>query len=239
MDRFWRSAVQCLVACVAPASLTVVCYRLHFNLVTATLLFVIVVVLVSRTGSFVSSILASILAALCLAHLAPPAFSFRVDDPLDEVAIAAFLITSSVIARLVSKLREMRDGAASSVNRKLIEAEEKERLRIGKDLDDNICQRMILLALQLQQLGTDASDQLRKQSLEISTDIQALAHTLYPSKLEYLGLVVTMRAFCGEFAVRHKVEIDFGSHDVPSRPPLEISLALFRVLQEEIGRAHV
>ena len=234
---FQRAVAQSVIACLVLTSLTVVCYRLHLNIATACLLYVIVVVFLARAGNFASSIVASIIAALCLAHLAPPAYSFRVDDPLDDVAITAFLITSLVIARLVSKLREMRDEAVSSVNRKLIEAEERERTRIGKDLDDNICQRMTLLALQLEQLGTAAFDQLRKQSLEISTDVQALAHTLYPSKLELLGLVVTMRAFCREFAVRHKVEIDFGTHDVPSPPPLEISLALFRVLQEALDNS--
>jgi Osmosensitive K+ channel histidine kinase len=127
-------------------------------------LYIIVVVFLARAGNLASSIVASIIAALCLAHLAPPAYSFRVDDPLDDVAIAAFLTTSLVIARLVYKLREMRDEAVSSVNRKLIEAEDKERTRIGKDLDHNISQRMTLLALQLQQLGTGASDQLQKQS---------------------------------------------------------------------------
>src|ERR1700751_6345964 len=106
MHKLWRSATECLVASLALILLTVVFYRLHFNLATASLLYVIVIVIISRVGSFVSSIVASIVAALCLAHLAPPAFSFRVDDPLDDVAIAAFLITSSVIARLVSKLGE-------------------------------------------------------------------------------------------------------------------------------------
>jgi len=235
--RFQRAVAQSVIACLALTSLTVVCYRLHLNIATACLLYIIVVVFLALAGNFASSIVAAIVAALCLAHLAPPAYSFRVDDPLNDVAIAAFLTTSSVIARLVSKLREMRDEAVSSVNRKLIEAEEKERTRIGKELDHNISQRMTLLAVQLQQLGTDASDQLRKQSSEISNDIQALAHTLYPSKLEYLGLVATMRAFCGEFAVRHKVEIDFGSHDVPSPPPLGISLPLFRVLQEALDNS--
>jgi signal transduction histidine kinase len=228
---FQHAVAQSVIACVVLISLTAVFYRLHLNIATACLLYIIVVVFLARAGNFASSVFASIIAALCLAHLAPPAYSFRVDDPLDDVAIAAFSITSLVIAGLVSKLREMRDEAVSSVHRKLIEAEEKERTRIGKDLDDNICQRMTLLALQLQESGTGASDQLRKQSLEISTDLRALAHTLYPSRLEYLGLVVTMRAFCGEFAIRHKVEIDFGSHDVPSPPPLEISLPLLRVLQ--------
>src|SRR5258708_17693718 len=125
MHTFWRSSVQCLIACVASASLTAVCYRLHLNLATATLLFVIVVVLLSRTGSFVSSILASIVAALCLAHLAPPAFSFRVDDPLDDVAILAFFITSLIIARLVSSVRKHAEDALSSGTSTVIAAEER------------------------------------------------------------------------------------------------------------------
>ena len=185
--RFQHAVAKSVIACLVLTSLTVVCYRLHLNIATACLLYVIVVVFLALAGNFASSIVAAIIAALCLAHLAAPAYSFHVDDPLNDVAIAAFLTTSLVIARLVSKLREMREEAVSSVNRKLIEAEEMERTRIGKDLDHNISQRMTLLALQLQQLGTDASDELRKQSLEISNDIRALAHTLYPSKLEIFG----------------------------------------------------
>src|SRR5437667_639098 len=122
---FRHAVAQSVIACLVLTSLTVVCYRLYLNIATACLLYIIVVVFLARAGNFASSIVASIIAALCLAHLAPPAYSFRVDDPLDDVAIAAFLITSSVIARLVSKLREMRDEAASSVNRKLIEADRK------------------------------------------------------------------------------------------------------------------
>ncbi len=234
---FQHAVAQSVIACLVLVSLTVVCYRLRLNIATAGFLYIIVVVLLAHAGNFASSIVASFTAVLCLADLAPPAYTFRIDDPLDLVAVAAFLVTSLVIARLVSKLREMRDEAISSVNRKLIEAEEKERTRIGKNLDDNISQRMTLLAVELERLGTDASEQLRKQALEISNDIQDLAYTLYPLKLEHLGLVLTMRAFCGEFAVRHKVEIDFGSRDVPSPPPLEIALPLLRVLQEALDNS--
>jgi K+-sensing histidine kinase KdpD len=97
---------------------------------------VIVVVLLSRTGSFVSSIVASIVAALCLAHLAPPAYSSRVGDPLDYVAIAAFMVTSFIIASLVSRVRKQTEETLSSVSYKAIDAEEHERQRITKDLHD-------------------------------------------------------------------------------------------------------
>ena len=134
---------------------TVICYRLRFNVATAALLYVIVVVLLSRTGNFVSSIFVSIIAALSLAYIAPPAYSFRVDDPLDDVAIMAFLVTALVIASLVSKLHNAAEEALSSVNRRLIESEERERARIARELHDDIGQRLALLTNELEQLQHD------------------------------------------------------------------------------------
>lgn len=43
-----------------------------------------------------------------------------------------------------------------------------------------------------------------------------------------------MKAFCKEFAEEQKVEIDFQTHDVPRPLPPDISLCLFRVLQEAL-----
>jgi two-component system sensor kinase FixL len=105
MHKF-RPAVECLVASLALVLLAVVCERLHFNLTSVGLLCVIVVVLASRIGSLVSSIFVSIVAALCLAYVAPPAHSFRVSDPLDYVAIAAFLVVSLTISELMSRVRK-------------------------------------------------------------------------------------------------------------------------------------
>lgn len=246
MDKFWRSAVQGLVACLVLASLTVVCYRLHFNLATATLLFVIVVVLVSRMGNFVSSILASIFAALCLADLAPPAFSFRIDDPLDAVAIFAFFITSLIIARLVSNVRKQAEEALSSVSYKVVAAEEQERQRLAKDLHENIGQRVTMLVIEIEQLklgsvkAVDVAsgiDSLLKQSTELLTDVKALAHELYSPRLEYLHIAAVMRNFCKDFGHQKRVEVSFRTHGLPNLVPPDISLCLFRVLQGALHNA--
>lgn len=246
MHKFWRPLAQCLAACLVLISLTVVCYLLHLNLATASLLYVIVVVLLARAGSFISSIVAAAVAALCLVHLAPPAFSFRVDDPLDDVAIIAFLITSLVIAHLMSRVRKQAEEARSSVSYKVIDAEEQERQRIAKNLHEGIGQRLTLLVVDIEQLkaelhnGINVSgrvDAALKDSLEILTDVKTLAHELYSPRLEYLGIAAVMRSFCRDLGEQKGVEIDFRGDDLPSPLPLDISVCLLRVLQESLHNA--
>lgn len=244
--KFLHELAMCLIATLALVSLTGVCYVLHLNLATAGFLYVVVVVLVSSAGNLTSSIVAAVIAALCLAHLAPPAYSFQVDDPFDDVAIAAFLITSLVAARLMTRLRRM---AQEALDWRLVDAEERERARIARDLHDDVSQRMALLMAQFQQFRADVPnptvevqttlDDLLQQIDELSTDIQALAQSLHSPKLEYLGLVKTMKSFCEEFGQQHSLEIDFNGHghEVPSSLPLDVSLSLYRVLQEALRNA--
>jgi signal transduction histidine kinase len=60
---------------------------------------------------------------------------------------------------------------------------------------------------------------------------------LHSSKLEYLGLVTAATSFCKEMSNRHDVKIDFHSSGIPRKLPQEISLCLFRVLQEALQNA--
>ena len=243
--KFQREVAMCLIASIVLASLTGVCVGLHLNLATAGLLYVVVIVLVSRLGSLVPSIVAAVFGALCLAYIAPPS-SFQVDDPFDVVAIAAFLMTSLIVSGLMTRLRRMAEEALSSVDRRLVDAEERERARIARELHDDVGQRIALLMVKFHQFGKDlpnptveiqaTMDDLLQQIDELSTDIQAVAHSLHSPRLEYLGLVKTMRGFCEEFGRHHGVEIDFNGHvhEVPSSLPLDVSLSLYRVLQEAL-----
>jgi PAS domain S-box-containing protein len=139
--------------------------------------------------------------------------------------------------------RKRTDEALASMSRRLIEAQEQERTRIARELHDDIGQRLALLAVELEQLRQDAPvlpdvgsrmGELQKQTSEIATDIQTLSHELHSAKLEYLGIAAAIRGFCNEFAKQQKAEIDFKSRDLPSPLSPEISLCLFRVLQEAL-----
>jgi PAS domain S-box-containing protein len=138
--------------------------------------------------------------------------------------------------------RKRAERALAEMTRKLIEAQEQERARIGRELHDDINQRLAMLSVELETLQCRPSElqsrvhELRKELRQISDDVQAISHDLHSSKLEYLGAVAGMESWCKEVAKRYSVELDFRS-DVCGALPLEIGLPLFRVLQEAVNNA--
>src|SRR5438132_3703977 len=102
-----RTVAQYLSGSIAFSVVTYVCFRFGLSLVTTACLYLFVIVLLSLRGSFVLSVVFSLVGVGCLAYyFAPPDFSFRVGDPLDAAIIIVFLTTSAVITHLVSRLRK-------------------------------------------------------------------------------------------------------------------------------------
>jgi len=143
--------------------------------------------------------------------------------------------------------RKLAEEALSSVSRRLIDAQEQERTRIARELHDDINQRIAMLGIELdvlQQSIPNASaelqnrfDELRQLAADIGTEVQGISHRLHSSKLEYLGLVAACKSFCREVAEWHKVEVNFTTENIPPTVPPDISLCLFRVLQEALNNA--
>lgn len=142
--------------------------------------------------------------------------------------------------------RREAEEANRNVSKKLIEAQEKERRRIARELHDDINQRLAMLAIELQQLDKpgifrnrshEEIQRLFRQTTEISSSLQALSHELHSSNLEHLGLVSAVKAFCHEFARLHKVKIEYREAKIITPVSPEISLALFRVAQEGLHNA--
>jgi signal transduction histidine kinase len=139
--------------------------------------------------------------------------------------------------------RKLAEDALSKVSQNLIEAHEEERARIGQELRDYI-DDLVLLSMDLDRFWqnppesvTEARQKIgeaRQQIKDIARDIYALSHFLLPSRLEYLGLAAAAASFCKEFSRWHKVEINFHCGGIPNELPKEISLCLYRVLQEAL-----
>ena len=143
--------------------------------------------------------------------------------------------------------RKLAEEALSGMSRRLIEAQESERARIARDLHDDICQRLAMLTLALEEVkgalpdspgeALSSLDAVQKQTAEIAADVQALSHELHPPRLLHLGIVAAMRGFCQELSRQKNVRIDFAHDDVPGYVPPDVSLCLFRVLQEALHNA--
>lgn len=164
----------------------------------------------------------------------------------------AFFDGNGTILRMIGMVaditeRKLAEEAISSVNRRLIEAQEAERARIARELHDDIGQRLAMLSVALGHTkrmvpGSDNEfpsriEELRKQVQDISTGVYALSHELHSSKLRHMDMVHAMRGFCMELSEQQKVEINFCHKEIPGTVPPEISICLFRVLQEALHNA--
>jgi PAS domain S-box-containing protein len=141
-----------------------------------------------------------------------------------------------------------RDRELQHLTRRLIEAQEEERRHIARELHDDVGQQEALLAIRLQRielaLPSDSPAPLRNdvqqainQISEICRAVLALSHRLHSSKLELKGLVSAMKGFCQEFSEQQAVKVDFTHREVPKDLPQDVSLCLFRILQESLQNA--
>jgi PAS domain S-box-containing protein len=143
--------------------------------------------------------------------------------------------------------QKLAQQALEKVSGQLIEAQDKERSRIARDLHDDICQRLALLSMELAKANrsSNGSPEAMKKSLEdiqkhcseIAIDVQSLSHKLHSSKLDYLGIVAAIRGFCMELSKQNEVNIEFSERNVPTHLPKDVSLCLFRVAQEALHNA--
>jgi len=154
---------------------------------------------------------------------------------------APLIILCLIVFALYVRLKLARDRALG-LSGMLITAQEKERGRLASEIHDDFSQRMALLALGLENAkdAIEASPDeavrqvhaLLRSASEIGADLHTLSHRLHSSTLEKLGLVPGVSALCKEFALQHAIEVDFMANDIPRSIPPDVSLCVFRIVQE-------
>jgi signal transduction histidine kinase len=128
------------------------------------------------------------------------------------------------------------------LSRRLIRAHEAERARLGRELHDDVTQRLAMLAIDAGRVerGTDkvpAAELLkgiREGLVRLSEDIHALSYRLHPALLEDLGLAEALKAECERFSRQESVSAEVTLRNVPDDIPPDTALCLFRVAQEAL-----
>src|SRR5262249_3275468 len=138
------------------------------------------------------------------------------------------------------------EEALSTVSRRLIDAQEQERARLSRELHDDISQRLALLVLNLEATRRRLVSASRpvfelgnaiEMAATLASDGQNLAHHLHSSKLKVLGLEAAARGVCRELPRQGSVKVTFYSENVPSALPEDLSICVYRVLQEALQNA--
>jgi signal transduction histidine kinase len=151
-----------------------------------------------------------------------------------------------VIALLLSLAKRRRkEQALSHFSRGLLQSQETERARIASQLNEDLCQRLTGLTLQLHCVnktsGGGAGETARVEELceqlgDLASEIHAVSDDCY-SRLKLLGLAASARSLCQDLSARHGVTIGFCDNGVPDDMPDAVALALFRVLQEALDNS--
>jgi PAS domain S-box-containing protein len=143
--------------------------------------------------------------------------------------------------------RKLAEQSLADTTRRLTEIQEDERRRIARELHDDINQRLAVLAIEAQILKNESENSspafagrlndLFNNINDIARAVQSISHQLHSAQLEYLGIVAAIRALCREFGQRQPIEIAFTHDNIPERIPHDISLCLFRIVQEALNNA--
>ena len=106
------AAAPWLIALVGTAAVTSVGRAMRLNPNTVGFAFLIVVLASAMRGGLLVGTVASIVATLCYNYFFfPPLYTFTIHDSSNWVALAAFLVTSVVVSRLVIDARIQADRA--------------------------------------------------------------------------------------------------------------------------------
>jgi two-component system sensor histidine kinase UhpB len=165
-------------------------------------------------------------------------------EPLDPGRRLVIPRADAEVDALTTAFNEMLDRLENErreSGRRALAAQEHERLRIARELHDEVGQVLTGVILELEQAATagppangDRLAEAREAVRHSLEDVRRIARELRPEALEHLGLQSALRALCTE-AAAHKglhVERQLDLGDTKVSPDVE--LVIYRVAQESL-----
>jgi signal transduction histidine kinase len=146
------------------------------------------------------------------------------------------------LEELSQRLNE-RDRERGDLLRKIIVAQEEERMRVARELHDEVGQTLTSLVMSLGSVealcSRNSSARQRLESLrgltsEAVEEIRRLIQNLRPSLLDGLGLVPAIHWFVENYLAPAGVKAELKAQGLDRRLPPTIEITLFRVVQEAI-----
>ena len=131
---------------------------------------------------------------------------------------------------------------------RLLQTQDEERRRIGRDLHDSVGQYLVGLKMKVDYIKSsrergqrDDASQLNECSQLVEDaikEVRTISYLLYPPMLEELGLKSAIPWYLDGFTKRSGIKTTFEVCPDFDRIPGDLELALFRVLQESLTNVH-
>ena len=149
-----------------------------------------------------------------------------------------------MVARDITE-RKRAEEESRNLSRRVIEAQEAERLRVARELHDGVNQVLASAKMRLRKVE-DIASELKPAAREILSRsrrliVQALeenrriAHNLRPSDLDELGLAAACQNFCKELRSRTNLTVTCSAPPLRQRLAGMVELNLFRIAQEAVN----
>jgi signal transduction histidine kinase len=126
---------------------------------------------------------------------------------------------------------------------RIVNAQEEERLRISRELHDDIGQSLTAHLISLRLLSSDLPLQvnpLRQRlnnlivdTIETLNRMRQLAEELRPPSIDTLDLATALGNCCGEFSKRSRLPVEYEAATIPSISDVT-AITLYRFLQETL-----
>ena len=173
----------------------------------------------------------------------------KVTRDLTEKINANELLRKEVAERTEAQ-RKLHDSEKSlrQLSLRLLQTQDEERRRIGRDLHDSVGQYLVGLKMKVDSLKSLAdrnkaadNDELAECSQlveEAIKEVRTISYLLYPPMLDELGLKSAIPWYLDGFTKRSGIKTIFEASSDFDRFPGDLELALFRVLQESLTNVH-
>ena len=141
--------------------------------------------------------------------------------------------------------RKQAEEALHQLSTRLLQLQDEERRRLGRELHDSLAQSVLAVNLNLAQAtrSLTALDERSRHSLaearrvlaEMSREIRTLSYLLHPPLLDELGLVSAVKEYAEGFSERSGIKLELDVQAGFGRLPQEAETALFRIVQESLA----
>jgi signal transduction histidine kinase len=162
------------------------------------------------------------------------------------LVVATLLLaqTALITGLLVQRRRRHRaEERVRDLGARLLHAQESERARIARELHDDVSQQMALLEMDLELLRGGVAGQAEGLALEalhrvkgVARSVHELSHRLHPAKLRLIGLASALKGLQRDLPPSN-AKITFTLEDLPRTLAQEITICLFRIVQEALLNA--